>query len=346
MKLSVIVPVYNVEKFLPRCLDSLLRQGMKSGDWEVICVNDGSPDNSATILAEYEKKYPDIFKIITQENQGLSASRNAAMQVAQGEYIAFVDSDDYLIDGAYVYIATHFLEKRPDLIQFKSTSIWSDGQSLVDPDALPDGIIVSDHDKCNAYTPSMLPYVWSKWYKRDFLTTHQISFPLVICEDVLFDIEVFRHHPNTIEVSSNIYRYEQSNVTSIMRLTNKKQLISHLVDLLENIYILCDFLQNSEMASYARHGINLYLSAYYKKMLKARFSRREWKTWSLRLYEMPVHTMTYEGNAIARLIILIKNLSGNSFVFYWIMSHFREDVYATSIFPHLFRSISRWKRNQ
>ena len=82
MKLSVIVPVYNVEKFLPRCLDSLLRQGLEVGEYEVICVNDGSPDGSAAILAEYEKKHPEVFKVITQENRGSGAARNAGLKVA------------------------------------------------------------------------------------------------------------------------------------------------------------------------------------------------------------------------------------------------------------------------
>ena len=100
MKLSVIVPVYNVEKFLPRCLDSLLRQGLEVGEYEVICVNDGSPDNCAQILAEYEQKYPGIFKVITQENRGLGEARNTGMKVAQGEWITFVDSDD---DGVEAY---------------------------------------------------------------------------------------------------------------------------------------------------------------------------------------------------------------------------------------------------
>ena len=67
MKLSVIVPVYNVEKFLPRCLDSLIRQGLSADEYEVICVNDGSPDNRAQILADYEQKHPDIFRVIMQE---------------------------------------------------------------------------------------------------------------------------------------------------------------------------------------------------------------------------------------------------------------------------------------
>lgn len=87
MQLSVIVPVYNMEKFLPRCLDSLLRQGMEVGEWEVICVNDGSTDGSANILAGYEAKNPDIFKVITQENKGISAARNTGTAMARGEYI-------------------------------------------------------------------------------------------------------------------------------------------------------------------------------------------------------------------------------------------------------------------
>lgn len=237
------------------------------------------------------------------------------------------------------------MENHPDLIQFGSTSIWSDGKVLVDSDAKPDGVIFPNPTNRDAYTPAMLPYVWTKWYKREFLTIHQIFFPLVICEDVLFDIEVFRHHPQTIVVSSNIYRYEQSNATSIMRLTDKQKLIHHLVDLLENIYILCDFLQNgpSEMSAYAHRGIACFLSAYYTKMLKAKFTRLEWKMWKDRLYEMPVHVMPYRGGVIARLIILMKNLSGYSFAIYYVMSHIREDVFVTSIFPHLFRTVSRWK---
>ena len=104
MKLSVIVPVYNVEKYLPRCLDSLLRQDMEAGTWEVICVNDGSPDNCATILAEYEQKHPEIFKVITQNNLGLGEARNTGMRAAQGEWIGFVDSDDSVVSLTNRYV--------------------------------------------------------------------------------------------------------------------------------------------------------------------------------------------------------------------------------------------------
>ena len=96
-KVSVIVPVYNVDKYLGECLDSVLRQKLK--EIEVICVDDGSTDGSPAILAEHARKDPRI-KVVTQANGGLSAARNAGMDIAIGEYICFVDSDDWLVDNA------------------------------------------------------------------------------------------------------------------------------------------------------------------------------------------------------------------------------------------------------
>ena len=92
-KISVIVPVYKVEKFLPKCLESLINQTLK--DIEIICINDGSPDNSLKILEEYAKKDSRI-KIINQKNAGPSVARNNGMSAASGEYIGFVDSDDWI----------------------------------------------------------------------------------------------------------------------------------------------------------------------------------------------------------------------------------------------------------
>lgn len=92
-KISVIIPVYNTEKYLAECLDSVINQTFK--DFEIICINDGSPDNSAIILSEYAQKDSRI-KVITQANQGLSAARNAGLDAAQGEWITLLDSDDAL----------------------------------------------------------------------------------------------------------------------------------------------------------------------------------------------------------------------------------------------------------
>lgn len=93
-KLSVIVPCYKVEKYLPRCLDSLVNQTLE--EIEIICINDGSPDNCINILKEYKKKYPEKIVIIDKKNEGVWKGRKDGIKIATGEFISFVDSDDYV----------------------------------------------------------------------------------------------------------------------------------------------------------------------------------------------------------------------------------------------------------
>ena len=93
-KLSIIVPCYKVEKYLPRCLDSLVNQTLE--DIEIICINDGSPDNCLKILKEYQKKYKDKIVIIDKKNEGVWRGRKDGIKKATGEFIGFVDSDDYV----------------------------------------------------------------------------------------------------------------------------------------------------------------------------------------------------------------------------------------------------------
>ena len=146
MKLSVIVPVYNVEKYLPRCLDSLLRQGMTDGEWEVICVNDGSIDNSDRILVKYEQEHPNVFKVVTQNNKGSGPARDVGLRLAQGEYVGFLDADDYVVDGAYRYLFEHFCGSKPDMLAFTHRIVKTDGVTLADPYAKPDGKVIFEGD--------------------------------------------------------------------------------------------------------------------------------------------------------------------------------------------------------
>ena len=95
MKLSIILPVYNVEEYLEECLESLINQDYQN--YEIIAVNDGSKDNSLTILKKYEKKYPKLLKVYDKENGGLSSARNYGIEKSNGEYLFFVDSDDYIL---------------------------------------------------------------------------------------------------------------------------------------------------------------------------------------------------------------------------------------------------------
>ena len=108
MKLSIVIPVYNTEAWLRKCLDSLLPKGTKDSgtdsgqtpELELVCVNDGSTDGSAAILREYAERYPPLITVIETPNGGLGHARNTGLEAAKGEYILFVDSDDYLTPGA------------------------------------------------------------------------------------------------------------------------------------------------------------------------------------------------------------------------------------------------------
>ncbi len=120
IKLSIIIPVYNVEKYLAKCLDSVLVSNAFTG--QVICVNDGSADGSAAILEEYAKKYPNV-EIITQSNAGLSAARNMGVKAAIGEYVCFLDSDDYWEPNVLNGLLEQIERDKLDVLRFKYQNV-------------------------------------------------------------------------------------------------------------------------------------------------------------------------------------------------------------------------------
>ena len=115
-KISAIIPVYNSEQYLVKCLDSVLGQTLK--DFEIIIVNDGSPDNSQKIIDEYLERYPDIIKCFYQENAGQAAARNNAMQYATGEFLMFIDSDDYIESDTFEKSYNYAKENSFDIVCF------------------------------------------------------------------------------------------------------------------------------------------------------------------------------------------------------------------------------------
>ena len=113
IKVSVIVPVYNTEKYLAKCLDSLVNQTLK--DIEIIVVNDGTKDNSEKIINKYLKKYSKI-RYYKKENGGLSSARNYGIELANGEYVGFVDSDDYVKDGMFSKMYECAIKNNSDIV--------------------------------------------------------------------------------------------------------------------------------------------------------------------------------------------------------------------------------------
>lgn len=122
MLLSIIVPIYNQEKYLSRCIDSIYNQGLNEDDFELLLINDGSTDGSLGIMQAYAVKHKNI-RIISKENEGISATRNRGIQEAIGDYIYMPDSDDYLIANGLNYVINNFLNNDIEVLMFYSQTV-------------------------------------------------------------------------------------------------------------------------------------------------------------------------------------------------------------------------------
>ena len=206
-KISVVIPIYNVEKYLSKCLDSVLAQTLT--DWEAICVNDGSPDGCGKILEQYAAK-DKRFKIITQENQGLSMARNNGLKQAEGDYIFFLDSDDYVHPQLLEICYALAQKEAADMVSFKFQQVTQD-EAIVPPKYQPDQLkyiltkaplyYQKRHHKHKISVNS-----WSKFFKRELLK--DLNFiPGITMEDYPHTYAILAKHPKTVILDTPLYYY-------------------------------------------------------------------------------------------------------------------------------------------
>ncbi len=171
MKFSILVPVYNVEKYLEQCVDSLLSQTYK-GEYEIILVDDGSTDSSGKICDKYAEKFPEKIKVVHKENQGLISARDAGIKEAKGEYCLFVDSDDFA-ENNLLQVVNEEIENsnNPDMVIY-SFQYYDNGRIMQRDTDIPTGYFVKDEKHIfynilisgNLYTP-----LWTKAVKTEIL---------------------------------------------------------------------------------------------------------------------------------------------------------------------------------
>ena len=207
VKISIIIPVYNVEKYLHECLDSIINQTFK--DLEIICVDDGSTDKSSEILEEYEQK-DKRFTVISQPNKGVSAARNRGMQQAKGKYIMFVDSDDWLAHNACEQAYKAATGNDCDMLlfshnKFTDQTCTSDGR-LQDLYIELEGKSTTFNQSAEnlIFTPSQ---PWGKLYKVEFLKKHNLKFPINIQygEDRVFYLNACIKAESICIIYENLY---------------------------------------------------------------------------------------------------------------------------------------------
>lgn len=198
--LSIIIPVYNSEKEITKCLESILKNNT-SFEYEIILVNDGSTDNSLNILEKFSSNYENI-KVFNQKNEGVSSARNLGISKASGEWIMFVDSDDFLSDG-WSKIVERYLKSDNEFIIFSNNSHFETDRSKIIE--MITGVVASQYMTC----------IWSKMYKTHIIKKYNIKFQYGIIngEDVIFNLEYYLKCKNIQFVKANIYNYYINNLS-------------------------------------------------------------------------------------------------------------------------------------
>ena len=224
MLLSIIVPVYNTEAYLPACLGSICAQADVVADVEVWIIDDGSPDDSISVIREFQRMYPQLINVIRKENGGLSDTRNAGLERARGDFVWFVDSDDSVPDDCLKELLAVLRDTRADYLLFDALQV--DDQGLVTGKFTTmrpaDPIVRVPFTAENVQSYFSRHMVWMRLFRRSFIG--DLRFPVGIThEDIHFDLQVLIREPLIEFVPSTWYRHFFDNPLSITNTMNPRK---------------------------------------------------------------------------------------------------------------------------
>ena len=290
-EISVIVPVYNAEKYLADCLDSLVQQTFQ--DIEIICVNDGSTDSSLEILEQYAAQDTRI-KVYTQENQGVAAARNLALECASGNWLAFCDGDDTVPLNAYekLYQATNNV----DVVGGDSREVYDDGVYY-------DYIAKAKHKNNLFNALFIVPCVWSKLIRKDVVVSNNLSFPSVVLgEDVIFLAKLASMNIKYTTVSEIVYyhwNHIKENDKSLTHKYDYEHYQAHIHCRNELLRICWDEAKIKEAYYYVYHDMLAYPFDYLFRIQE--FSEKE-KAFALFKAHVEKYDWKYEKKQFEAMI--------------------------------------------
>ena len=253
-KISIIVPVYNAEKYIDRCLHSLINQTLK--DIEIIVIDDGSKDNTNKIL----QKYKDKIKIIKQKNSGVATARNKGLEIATGEYIYFVDSDDWIEKDTLEKLYSKAIDNNYDCVM---CNFWYINDNKKWP-----GVVTNKKDILNIndkkdYMIKMFPVIWNKIYKKEKILKFKFKNG-VWAEDVEYLYRIISNIDNIGIVEDKLYYYYQRE-SSESRLYDKR-----VYDYINNFNGIIEFYKKNNLYD----EYKLELEYCYVRYLYATFIKR------------------------------------------------------------------------
>ena len=226
LHLSIIIPVFNVEKYLEKCVESVINNNFIN--YEIILVNDGSTDNSGEICDQLKEKYKDIITVVHKENGGLSSARNSGIRKAKGKYLMFVDSDDLLnkIDFEKIF------SKEVDIIQYKMVYYYENTDKYIhlkNIDEQCNQYGLKDYIKHQISSGTLSVSACDKIIKRELITKNKLFFKEgLLSEDINWSLELYLYSNSIVSYNDEIYIYRKQRKNSITNTTNKKTMESSI----------------------------------------------------------------------------------------------------------------------
>lgn len=275
LKISVIIPVYNTAKYLPRCLDSVLQNTYQN--LEVICINDGSTDNSADILEEYVRKDSRVTAI-SQQNTGVSSARNVGLDQATGEYIAFVDSDDW-IHPQYFEILADLADKYEADCVLCGTRTADHKEIDFERQYTKDSVKIVATDLKGVMTSNLWrTRIWGRLYNRKLLSAVRFPVNIRLTEDTCFNLSAlcFKERIQVVAVDTKLYFYFQRADSAVHTLSAKDSYPALALQI-----DMCDRCETSHRIYIVEHIIKQALSVRYGTMFSD--DKKEYRTTCNRL---------------------------------------------------------------
>lgn len=253
-KVSVIVPVYNTEKYLQRCIDSLLRRSYKNV--EFIFVDDGSTDNCLDIL-EMSKKKDNRIKIIKQVNEGPSAARNTGVKNSRGKYIMFCDSDDTVTEN-WCEVLVNAIEEYPDAWIISGVNIVNENGETIQVQKCDEGGILGKDEYYKILCKGLTGYPVNKIYSAQIIKEKEILFDKNIChgEDVIFNLDYMKQSKKIYVINQNCYNYYR--YTSRITITGGYHKDDFYIHLLLHNYRL-HFVLEKDIQDFKKYYWNLFV---------------------------------------------------------------------------------------
>ncbi|WP_226667503.1 glycosyltransferase family 2 protein [Metabacillus litoralis] len=298
-KVSLIIAAYNIEDYIEKCIDSLTNQTFY--ETEIIIVNDGSTDNTLKIV-ENLSKIDSRIKIINKKNEGAIEARESGFKVARGEYVLFIDGDDWLDRNAISILYNKAKEDNFDIVCYKFYKAYDNGEIVrqnqsyyqYQDETMVDNKIFLRWVMTNVIPPSM----WSKFIKKSFITDNNIPFPrkIAIAEDLAFMCTLGIHSPKVYTLNEHLYFYYQRETSVTKKVSSKildrikatqyikEQLKKHNLYLkyksefeylvfIHNFYCIISIIYGDKIygrklyKEWKKKGINIYNNKYYKKLI-------------------------------------------------------------------------------